>query len=114
ADVYAALAPGGRFGVIQPRAPARGGQDPGAASGYVQQAYVARLAEEAGFRLERAWELLANPADDADHPFGVWTLAPYRLTAPLGEPHDPSFDRSAYDQIGEPDRMMLLFRKPRD
>jgi predicted methyltransferase len=112
-DVFAALEPGGRFGMIAPRAPRGGAQDPGAANGYVQQAYVIRMAEEAGFTLESASELLANPNDDADHPFGVWTLAPYRLTAPLGAPADPSFDRAPFDAIGEPDRMTLLFRKPR-
>lgn len=113
AQVFAALEPGGLFGVLQPRAPSAGPQDPGAGSGYVQEAYVIRLAEEAGFTLESASDLHANPADDASHPFGVWTLAPYRLTAPLGAPGDPAFDRSAYDAIGEPDRMTLLFRKPR-
>ncbi len=113
ADIADALAPGGRLGVIAPRAAARGAQDPGAPTGYVQQAYVVRLAEEAGLELEGAWELLANPADDREHPFGVWTLAPYRLTAPLGEPANPAFDRSAFDRIGEPDRMTLLFRRPR-
>jgi predicted methyltransferase len=112
ADAYAALAPGGSLGVIQPRGAPWGAQDPGAATGYVQTAYVVRLAEEAGFVLEASSELLANPADSRDHPFGVWTLAPYNLTAPLGDPPDPAFDRSVYDQIGQPDRMMLLFRKP--
>jgi predicted methyltransferase len=113
AEVYAALEPGGRLGVVQPRAPGVGVQDPGAGSGYVRQDYVVRLAEEAGFSLESASEMLANPADDADHPFGVWTLAPFRLTAPLGSTSDPGFDRAAYDAIGEPDRMALSFRKPR-
>jgi predicted methyltransferase len=113
ADVYAALAPGGRLGVVQPRAPAIGVQDPSAASGYVREDHVVRLANEAGFVLESASEILANPADDADHPFGVWTLAPTRLSAPLGSPPDPTFDRAPYDAIGQPDRMTLVFRKPR-
>jgi predicted methyltransferase len=114
ADTYAALVPGGRLGLIAPRAPEVGPQDPGALNGYVQQSYVIRLAEEAGFALEAAAETLANPVDDADHPFGVWTLAPWRLTAPLGAPADPDFDRAPYDAIGEPDRMTLTFRKPPD
>ena len=112
ADVYDALAPGGRFGVIQPRAAAIGAPDPTAASGYVQQAYVIRLAEEAGFELLEASERLANPTDTRDHAFGVWTLAPFRMTAPLGAAPDPTFDRAPYDAIGEPDRMTLVFRKP--
>ena len=49
---------------------------------------------------------------DGDHPFGVDTLPPMRLTAPRGQPADPEFDRSKYDEIGESDRMTLRFRKP--
>jgi len=111
-DVFAVLKPGGWFGVVEARAPFGGAQDPGAPTGYVQEAYVRRLAEEAGFEFVEALELHVNPADSTDHPFGVWTLAPYRLTAPLGASPDPTFDRVAYDAIGEPDRMTLLFRKP--
>ncbi|PZN94687.1 MAG: methyltransferase, partial [Alphaproteobacteria bacterium] len=47
-----------------------------------------------------------------DHPFGVDTLPPTRLTAPRGDPADPAFDRSKYEGIGESDRMTLKFRKP--
>ena len=54
--------------------------------GYVQQAYVEQLAKEAGFVLEAASEINANPKDTKDHPFGVWTLPPTRLSAPRGEP----------------------------
>jgi predicted methyltransferase len=39
-------------------------------------------------------------------------LPPTRLTAPRGEPADPTFDRSRYDAIGESDRMTLRFKKP--
>jgi predicted methyltransferase len=35
-----------------------------------------------------------------------------RLTAPVGEPPDPDFDRAPFDAIGESDRMTLKFRKP--
>ena len=71
-----------------------------------------QLAQEAGFRFEAASEINANPRDTKDYPFGVWTLAPTRLTAPRGEPADPDYDRSAFDAIGESDRMTLRFRKP--
>ncbi len=111
-DLYALVRPGGALTVVQYRAPENAPQDPSALSGYVRTSFVVRLAEEAGFTLEAQSAILENPKDDADHPFGVWTLAPFNRTSPLGEPFDPDFDRAAYDAIGEPDQMALLFRKP--
>ena len=112
ADAFAALKPGGVLGVEQHRLGPEQDQDPAAASGYVQEAFVKQLAAEAGFAFVAASEINANPDDDTDHPFGVETLAPLRLTAPRGEPADPEFDRTEYDAIGESDRMTLKFRKP--
>ncbi len=111
-DAFAALKPGGAFGVVEHRANPGGVQDPTAADGYVDQAYVIRLVQEAGFLLNEASEINANPRDTKDHPFGVWTLPPVRLTAPRGQPADPSFDSSPYEAIGESDRMTLRFIKP--
>ncbi len=111
-DAWTALKPGGRLGVEQHRAGPGGVQDPAAASGYVQEAWVRRLAEEAGFALEGSSEFGANPRDDRDHPFGVWTLPPVRRSSPLGRPPDPTFDHRPYDAVGESDRMILRFRKP--
>ena len=112
ADAFAALRPGGILGVEQHRLSPAEDQDPVAANGYVQEAFVRQLAAEAGFVFVEASEINANPEDTKDHPFGVDTLAPTRLTAPRGEPADPAFDRSKYDAIGESDRMTLKFRKP--
>lgn len=112
ADAFAALKPAGILGVEQHRLGPEQDQDPAAASGYVQEAFVKQLAAEAGFAFVAASEINANPDDDTDHPFGVETLAPLRLTAPRGEPADPEFDRTEYDAIGESDRMTLKFRKP--
>ena len=111
-DAFAALKPGGVLGVEEHRAAPGGVQDVLAANGYVQEAYVVRLAQEAGFVLDKTSEINANPADDRDHPFGVWTLPPVRLTAPRGEPADPNFDRTSYDAVGESDRMTLRLVKP--
>ncbi|WP_371130431.1 class I SAM-dependent methyltransferase [Phenylobacterium sp.] len=111
-DAFAALKPGGVLGVEEHRAAPGGVQDALAADGYVDQAYAVRLAQEAGFVLDKASEINANPKDTRNHPFGVWTLPPVRLTAPRGEPEDPSFDRAKYDEIGESDRMTLRFVKP--
>lgn len=112
ADFFAALRPGGTLGLVQHRLPADQVQDPRAGTGYVQQDYVIALAEEAGFELVEASEINANPADTADHPFGVWTLPPVGRTSAFGEPANPEFDRAPYDAIGESDRMTLRFRKP--
>ncbi len=112
ADAYAALGPGGVLGIEQHRLGPDQDQDPAAANGYVQEAFVKQLAAEAGFIFVAASEINANPEDTKDHPFGVETLPPRRLTAPQGQPPDPGFDRSEYDAIGESDRMTLKFRKP--
>jgi predicted methyltransferase len=42
-------------------------------------------------------------------------LPPTKRTRPYSEgpdAHDPKFDRTKYDAIGESDRMTLKFRKP--
>ena len=111
-DVLTALKPGAAFGVEQHRAASTGLQDPLAGSGYVQEAYVKALAQEAGFEFVAASDVNANPRDTRDHPFGVWTLPPTLLTAPLGRPDNPNFNTAPYEAIGESDRMTLKFRKP--
>lgn len=110
-DARAVLKTGGVLGVEQHRAAPDGVQDPLASDGYVQEAYVRRLAEEAGFRFDGASEINANPRDDRDHPFGVWTLPPVRRSSPRGRPVDFAFDHTPYDAVGESDRMTMRFRK---
>lgn len=110
-DFYAALKPGGVLGVVEHRLPS-GQSDIRASSGYVAVEYVRSLADEAGFEFVEASEINANPADTADHPFGVWTLPPSRRSPEPGSPEAENFDRAAFDAIGESDRMTLLFRKP--
>lgn len=111
-EIFEALKVDGDFGVEQHRGASTGLQDPVAGTGYVQEAYVKALAEEAGFEFVAASDVNANPRDTRDHPFGVWTLPPTLRTAPLGAPNDPTFDTSPYEAIGESDRMTLKFRKP--
>lgn len=109
---FAALKPGGVLGIEEHRAEPGKVQDVLAASGYVQTAYALQLATEAGFKLAAQSEINANPKDTRDHPFGVWTLPPTRLSAPRGQPPRPGFDHSKYDAIGESDRMTLKLVKP--
>jgi predicted methyltransferase len=110
-DAFAALKPGGALGVEEHRADPAATPDVLASSGYVPQAYVVQLAQEAGFALAAASEINANPKDDHNHPFGVWTLPPVRRSSPRGQPADPAFDHARYDAIGESDRMTLRFVK---
>jgi predicted methyltransferase len=113
-DLHGALKPGGILAIEQHRANP-GKQDPKAESGYVTEAYVIEQAQKAGFELVERSEINANAADTKDHPFGVWTLPPTKRTRPYSEgpdAHDPKFDRTKYDAIGESDRMTLKFRKP--
>jgi len=107
-----ALRPGGILAVEQHRAPAGSDVAATAPNGYVPESYVIEAAQRAGLELVARSEINANPRDDHDHPFGVWTLPPVRRSAPDGQPADPNFDHAPYDAIGESDRMTLRFRKP--
>ena len=109
---FAALKPGGVLGIEEHRAAPGKVQDVLAADGYVQTAFALQLAQEAGFKLAAQSEINANPKDTKDHPFGVWTLPPNRLSAPRGQSPKPGFDHSKYDAIGESDRMTLKLVKP--
>jgi predicted methyltransferase len=110
-DFYAALKPGGVLGLVEHRLPEDATAEP-MRRGYVKQSHVIALAEAAGFVFEESSEINANPADDTDHPVGVWTLRPTRAEPRPGTPEAEGFDRAAYDAIGESDRMTLRFRKP--
>lgn len=113
AESFAVLKPGGVLAIEEHRNSPDTAQDPKAATGYVTEAYVIAAAERAGFKLDARSDLYANPNDDHDHPFGVWTLPPTRRSAPQGQPADPKFDHAPFDKIGESDRMALRFVKPR-
>ena len=111
-DAYAALKPGGVLGVVEHRLPSTATQDPKAGSGYVHEDFVKALAAKAGFEFAGESEINANPADHADHPFGVWTLPPVSQQPKEGEDPPEGWDPEAYKAIGESDRMTLKFVKP--
>jgi predicted methyltransferase len=118
AAFYKALKPGGVLAVEQHRAVEGLNPDQTAPTGYVSESFVIRAAQAAGFVLDARSELNANPKDDRDHPYGVWTLPPIRTSAPRqGVATDrptplTEAERAEYDAIGESDRMTLRFRKP--
>ena len=101
---YAALKPGGIFGVVEHRAKPETSIKEMKESGYVTEEFTIKLAKEAGFILSKKSEINANIKDTKDHPNGVWTLPP-SLYLKDG-------DKEKYRQIGESDRMTLLFKKP--
>jgi predicted methyltransferase len=109
-DFHAALKPGAILAVEEHRADPRP-LVPEARDGYVSVAALEGAVEKAGFRLDGASDINANPKDTKDHPFGVWTLPPTRRTHAKDQPTPPGFDPAKYEAIGESDRMTLRFRK---
>jgi predicted methyltransferase len=103
-SMYDALKPGGVLGVVDHRLPPNRPLDPKFESGYVPVAYVLRMAQSVGFKLQDQSEINANPKDTADHPNGVWALPPTYA--------NKDKDRARFDAIGESDRMTLKFIKP--
>ncbi len=97
----------GMVGVVQHRAPDGASYDDYGARqrGYMRQQDVVAIFEANGFELVAESEINANPNDPANWERGVWTLPPILTT---GE-DDPR--RSEYLEIGESDRMTLLFKK---
>ena len=116
AAFFKALKPGGVLAVEQHRAIDGLNPDQTAPTGYVPESHVIHAAQAAGFVLDARSELNANPDDDRDHPYGVWTLPPTRVSAPReGNPIDrptplTEAERAAVDAVGESDRMTLRFR----
>ena len=101
---YKALKPGGLFGIVEHRAFNDATFEEMKKSGYVTEAYAIMMAEKHGFILLEKSEINANPKDTKDHPRGVWTLPPTLRLKDL--------DTEKYIEIGESDRMNLLFQKP--
>ena len=103
---YKALKPGGIFGVVEHRAKPGTSMDVMKKSGYVTEEHAIKIAKKHGFMLVAKSEINANPKDTKNYPGGVWTLPPnLRLK---------DVDREKYLEIGESDRMTLLFKKPLD
>ena len=118
AAFFKALKPGGVLAIEQHRSVDGLNPDETAPTGYMPESHIIRVAQAAGFVLDARSELNANPKDDRDHPYGVWTLPPVRLSAPrennANDRPTPLTDaeRAEFDAIGESDRMTLRFRKP--
>ena len=102
---FKALKPGGVLGVVEHRAKPGVSLEDMHKSGYVDEAYLKKVAAAAGFRFDAESPINDNPKDTKDYPEGVWALPP---TLTLGDK-----DRAKYLAIGESDRMTLRFVKPK-
>lgn len=108
---FKALKPGGILAIEQHRSDEGLAVEAVAPTGYVPESWVIRMAREAGFELDARSDINANPADNHNHPFGVWSLPPTRRSEGDGRTLTAA-ERAALDAIGESDRMTLRFRKP--
>tara|TARA_R110002072_G_scaffold935_16_gene7732 strand:- start:8119 stop:8979 length:861 start_codon:yes stop_codon:yes gene_type:complete len=107
ASIKLMLKDDGLVGVVQHRAPADASGDWADGSrGYIRQADVIVMFEEAGFELVAESELNANPLDKPGADDNVWRLPPS-----LRGNEDDAGQQAAMQAIGESDRMTLLFRK---
>lgn len=95
------LKPGGMLGIVQHRAREDAPADyANGTKGYLREEDVIGFVEAMGFELVAKSEINANPRDTADHPEGVWEMPPAWRTK-----------REELKDLGESDRMTLLFRK---
>ena len=110
--MFRALKPGGILGLVEHRAKAGTAIEQMISTGYVTEAHIKSLAQQAGFLFDSASELNANPKDTTEHPKGVWTLPPtLRHCKSLAEKQQEHCNKH-YKAIGESDRMTLRFIKP--
>ena len=110
--MHRALKSGGVLGLVEHRAAPGTPRENVPDEGYMAEAHVVELAQQAGFELEEKSEINANPDDTRDHPQGVWSLPPsYRGCRGMDEAGmEECVER--FRPIGESDRMTMRFRKP--
>lgn len=107
-DAYAALKPGGVFGVVQHEArPDMPDDWADGSNGYLKKAFVIEKVEQAGFEFVAESDINTNDKDQPAVDDVVWRLPP----SLRGSRDDPE-QRAAMEAIGESNRMTLKFRKP--
>ncbi|MGY6550434.1 MAG: class I SAM-dependent methyltransferase [Erythrobacter sp.] len=91
----------GMLGIVQHRArPDAPWSYANGTKGYMREADIIDFMRINGFELAGKSEVNANPRDTADHPEGVWEMPPIQATK-----------RDDLKDLGESDRMTLLFKK---
>lgn len=105
AHFFDILKPGGKLGIVQHMADPE--QDWRSRNiGYVGRDYIISAATRAGFVLEAEGFFNRNPLDSKRHAGGVWALPPSLRG------HDTEAEKARFQEIGESERMTLVFRKP--
>lgn len=95
------LKPGGMIGIEQHRARADAPYSyANGSKGYLREGDVVKFMEVHGFELVGSADYNANPKDPANHAEGVWETKPSWRSK-----------RPELENLGESDRMTLLFRK---
>lgn len=93
AAIYAALRPGGVYGIVDHSAAEGAGVSQAKSLHRIEESVLRKEVEAAGFRLDETSDLLRNPADPRD-----WNASP----------------SAAAERRGESDRFVLRFVKPRN
>ena len=106
-ETYDALKPGGLLGVVQHQAREDRPDDwADGNKGYLKQSFVIKKITEYGFELIAQSDINANPKDLADKGDNVWRLQPSSRSKSKDEN-----ELKRLKDIGESNRMTLLFRK---
>ena len=107
-DAYAALKPGGTFGVVQHEMRADVPDEWADGSrGYLKKSFVIEQVEKAGFEFVAESAINENEKDQPGADDIVWRLPPSLRTSR----DDPEL-KTAMQAIGESNRMTLKFKKP--
>jgi predicted methyltransferase len=107
-NVYDILKPGGIVGVVQHQARDEMPDDwADGNAGYLKEQFVIDRMTAAGFEFVSSSDVNENPADQPTAEDIVWRLPPTFMTSAEDEQL-----RAQFNEIGESNRMTLLFRKP--
>lgn len=106
-DTKRILKPGGLIGVVQHQSPEAASDDWATGdAGYLKKSLVIRKFEEAGFTFISESAINENPNDNNPEGQIVWRLPPSYAGSETDE------QKAAMDEIGESNRMTLIFKKP--